>query len=218
MRASGARVAALLFAAVILGACEDAGPLEPERAVIPLVVQADGPPDLPDLPFHGTTAGQLLTMEMAPPGRCPPALPMLFSYRGEGNATHMGRFTVEGGECAFFDPDHPGSARSGFGEWTFTAADGDELFVEYEEAVVALEGPASPWILFRVPNLEATGGTDRFETAELVGVTWRGGVHLGTFETWSELDGRIAFRRTGDAPTRSGERPGPANSNEREIP
>lgn len=119
---------------------------------------------------------------------------MLFSYRGEGNATHMGRFTVEGGECAFFDPDDPGAARSGYGEWTFTAANGDELCVEYDEAVVTLEGPNSPWILFYVPSLEATGGTGRFETAELVDVTWRGGLHLGTFETWSELDGRIAFR------------------------
>jgi len=174
MRASGVRVAALLVPAVNLGACEVAGPMEPARAVIPLVVQADGPPDRPDLPFHGTTAGQLLTMEMAPPGRCPPELPMLFSYRGEGNATHMGRFR--------------------YGEWTFTAANGDELCVEYDEAVVTLEGPNSPWILFYVPSLEATGGTGRFETAELVDVTWRGGLHLGTFETWSELDGRIAFR------------------------
>lgn len=174
--------------------CEDDGPLAPAGPANSLAMQANGLSSRPNLPFHGTTAGQLLTIEMAPPGRCPPELPMLFSYRGEGNATHMGRFTVEGGECAFFDPDDPGSARSGFGRWTFTAANGDELLVEYEEAVVTPEGPASPWILFRVPSLEATGGTGRFETAELVGVTWRGGLHLVTFETWSELDGRIAFR------------------------
>lgn len=194
MKTSGVLLAAILLPAIVLSACEDAGPLEPESVAIPRVARANGPADLPDLPFHGTTAGQLLTMEMAPPGRCPPDLPMLFSYRGEGNATHMGRFTVEGGECAFFDPDDPGAARSGYGEWTFTAANGDELCVEYDEAVVTLEGPNSPWILFYVPSLEATGGTGRFATAELVDVTWRGGLHLGTFETWSELDGRIAFR------------------------
>ncbi|MCL7971469.1 MAG: hypothetical protein M8840_12025 [marine benthic group bacterium] len=32
------------------------------------------------------------------------------------------------------------------------------------------------------------------ETAELVNVTWSGGVHLVTFETHSTLDGRIEFR------------------------
>jgi hypothetical protein len=195
MKTSGVLVAAVLLGpAFVLGACEDAGPLEPDGVAIPLGARANGRVDLPGLPFHGTTAGQLLTMEIAPPGRCPPDLPMLFSYRGEGNATHMGRFTVEGGECAFFDPDDPGSARSGSGEWTFTAANGDELSVGYDEAVVTLEGPTSPWILFYVPSLEATGGTGRFAAAELVDVTWRGGVHLGTFETYSELDGRIAFR------------------------
>jgi len=66
--------------------------------------------------------------------------------------------------------------------------------VEYDEVVVTLEGPSSPWILFHAPRLEATGGTGRFETAELVDVTWNGGVHLLTFETHSALDGRISFR------------------------
>ena len=42
-------------------------------------------------------------------------------------------------------------------------------------------------------NFYATGGTGRFETAELVEVTWRGGIHLVTFETYSTLDGRPAY-------------------------
>ena len=186
--------AAVICAATPLIACDDAGPLEPEDTVATPAAQSTGASDRPGLPFHGTTTGRLVSMEPAPPGRCPPELPLLFSYRGEGNATHMGRFTMEGGECAFFDPGDPSTARTGLGEFTLTAANGDELNVEYDEVVVTLEGPSSPWILFHAPRLEATGGTGRFETAELVDVTWSGGVHLLTFETHSALDGRISFR------------------------
>jgi len=188
-------VAATLACPVIaMIACDNGGPLQPETAMTTPAAQATGPTDRPDLPFHGATAGQLVSMEPAPPGRCPPDLPMLFSYRGEGTATQMGRFTVEGGECAFFDPSDLSTARSGHAEFTLTAANGDELNAGYDAAVVSPEGPASPWILFHVPSVEATGGTGRFADAELVDVTWNGGVHLVTFETYSSLDGRIAFR------------------------
>jgi hypothetical protein len=188
-------VAAVLVCPVIATiACDDASPLDPETAVTALAARATGPTNRPDLPFHGATAGQLVSMEPAPPGRCPPDLPMLFSYRGEGTATHMGRFTVEGSECAFLDPSDLSTARTGHGEFTLTAANGDELNVGYSAAVLSMEGPASPWIGFHVPSVEATGGTGRFAGAELVDVAWNGGVHLGTFETYSTLDGRIAFR------------------------
>jgi hypothetical protein len=186
--------ATLACPAILLIACERGGPLEPETAVTTLAAQATRATDRPDLPFHGTTAGQLVSMEPAPPGRCPPDLPMLFSYRGEGTATHMGRFTVEGSECAFFDPSDLSTARSGHAEFTLTAANGDELNAGYDAAIVSPEGPGSPWILFQVPSVQATGGTGRFADAELVDVTWSGGVHLVSFETYSALDGRIAFR------------------------
>jgi hypothetical protein len=185
---------AMVCAAIVMIACDEGGPMEPEDAVAAVAARSHGQPGRPDLPFHGTTAGQLVGMEPAPPGRCPPDLPLLFSYRGEGTATHMGRFTVEGSECAFFDPGDLSTARSGHAEFTLTAANGDELNAGYDAAIVSPEGPASPWILFHVSSVEAIGGTGRFADAEMVDVTWSGGVHLVTFETYSTLDGRISFR------------------------
>ena len=56
-----------------------------------------------------------------------------------------------------------------------------------------MEPPPSPWPLWSA-EIYATGGTGRFTDAEMVDVTWSGGVHLVTFETYSRLDGRIEFR------------------------
>jgi hypothetical protein len=78
-------------------------------------------------------------------------------------------------------------------EWTFTAANGDELYVRYDETTGIRKPPPSPWLLWSA-EIYATGGTGRFENAELVEVTWSGGIHLVTFETYSTLDGRIEFR------------------------
>jgi hypothetical protein len=179
---------ALVFS---LAACDGATPLAPqEPSAESTAVLSRVPSDLKPLPFHGVTAGQLVSMEVAPPGRCPDLLPMLFSYRGAGNATHFGRFAIEGTECAWFDPSDPSTAASGDSEWTFTAANGDALYVSYDETTGSLE---PPWLLWSA-EIYATGGTGRFETAELVNVTWSGGVHLVTFETYSTLDGRIEFR------------------------
>lgn len=179
--------------ALCLTACDGTSPISPQETVDAAAASARVPSDLKPLPFHGVTTGQLVGMEIAPPGRCPPHLPLLFTYRGAGNATHLGRFTVEGTECAYFDSSNPGSADSGVSEWTFTAANGDELYVSYDETTGSMEPPPSPWLLWSA-EIYATGGTGRFETAELVEVTWSGGIHLVTFETYSTLDGRIEFR------------------------
>jgi len=183
-------IPALIF---FLTACDGTSPLAPQKAVQPSVASAGASTDLRPLPFHGVTTGQLVSMEIAPPGRCPESLPMLFTHRGAGSATHFGRFTVEGSECAFFDPSDPYTVNSGMSEWTFTAANGDELYVRYDETTGIRKPPPSPWLLWSA-EIYATGGTGRFENAELVEVTWSGGIHLVTFETYSTLDGRIEFR------------------------
>ena len=179
--------------ALCLTACDGTSPMSPQETADAAAVSARVPSNLVPLPFHGVTTGQLVGMEIAPPGRCPAYLPLLFTYQGAGNATHFGRFTVEGTECAFFDPSDPSTAASGASEWTFTAANGDELYVSYDETTGMSEPPPSPWLLWSA-EIYATGGTGRFENAELVEVTWSGGIHLVTFETYSILDGRIEFR------------------------
>jgi len=179
--------------ALWLTACDGISPVAPQDTLDASAASARVPSDLRPLPFHGITAGQLVSMEIAPSGRCPAHLPLLFTYRGAGNATHFGRFAIEGSECAFFDPSDPSTAASGVSEWIFTAANGDELHVSYDETTGSLEPPPSPWLLWSA-EIYATGGTGRFETAELVDVTWSGGIHLVTFETFSTLDGRIEFR------------------------
>jgi hypothetical protein len=185
-------VTALAGTAVALGlaACDGMSPTAPQETVDATAISARVPAERKPLPFHGATAGQLVSMAMAPPGRCPEHLPLLFTYEGAGNATHFGRFAIEGDECAYFDSSDPSTAASGDSEWTFTAANGDELYVSYDETVLTLE---PPWLLWSA-EIYATGGTGRFETAELVDVIWSGGVHLVSFETYSTLDGRIEFR------------------------
>jgi hypothetical protein len=112
---------------------------------------------------------------------------MLFSYRGGGTATHLGQFTVEGDECA-----DPATMTTGEGQFVFTAANGDKLFVAYDRTSVSFEAPPSPWMHWSsTPYL--TGGTGRFQGAEFVDVTWGGGGNLATGEMYSNLDGWIRY-------------------------
>jgi hypothetical protein len=143
--------------------------------------------------MHGTTTGMLVGMVPAPEARCPETLPMMAMYQGVGNMTHMGKVQVGGTECLRMDPSDPSSAASGLGDFTLTAANGDHLFVTYEATVLSFEAPPSPWALW-FAEVHSTGGTGRFENAELVDATWNGGVNLVTFETWSYLDGYIRLR------------------------
>ena len=142
-------------------------------------------------PFHGTTAGRLVGQAPAHPGRCPDGLPLLFTYRGAGVATHMGEITIEGGECVFVVPGHPETLRAGAGEYTLTAANGDRITVRYTEDTFTLS-PSSPWILWSAP-MRIEEGTGRFAEARLLDVLWHGGANLMTGETWSEFDGKIVY-------------------------
>ena len=118
---------------------------------------------------------------------------MLVAYLGVGNATHMGRIEVSGSECLFGDPTNPATLQSGEGRFAITAANGDQLFVGYDQTSLAMEGPGSPWLLWSA-EVYATGGTGRFETAEVVETVWTGGLNLLTYETWSIMNGGIRLR------------------------
>ena len=190
--------AVVLVSAASVLACSDIDPLGPEPTLALQVSEAGGHQKLKALPFHGSTTGRMVGMEL-PPNRCPAHLPLLFKYEGQGNATHLGRFTVQGSECVFQNPQNPMDMGTGESQFTFTAANGDELHVGYDQTTLTFEAPPSPWLLWSAP-IYATGGTGRFQGAELTDVTWSGGAHLGTMETYSTFDGWIRY----DASDRSG--------------
>ena len=184
-------ILSVVFTACIL-ACDGTSPLAPGEApdgITPLVSKLEVPQNLP---FHGATAGGLVGMVPAPEGRCPMERPILLIYEGAGTATHLGRFTIAGTECALFDMADPSTLMSGEGRYVFTAANGDQLFVAYDRTTIGFEPPPSPRITWST-SAYATGGTGRFENAELVDVIWRGGANLMTYETWSSIDGWIRY-------------------------
>jgi hypothetical protein len=183
-----ALAAALVF---LIASCDAASPTSPDTASS-VIAQGQAGASNAARPFHGTTVGGVVSQSMAPAGRCPPQLPLLFEYKGEGNATHMGRMTIEGSECAFFDPTNPASMASGNSIFVITAANGDWIKVGYASTVISFEPPPSPWLLWSAPMVFIEG-TGRFADAQLRNVTWKGGAHLLTLETYSTFDGEIIY-------------------------
>lgn len=166
-----------LIPAILLTGCEDADPLAPEA-----------------ISFHGTTTGTVVGMAPAVAGRCPAGFPLLFTYQGAGTATGMGQITVNGSECVFFNPEDPTATASRDGEFIITAADGDQLFVAWDQTTISFEAPPSTWMLWSA-TAYATGGTGKYEDAELLDLTWKGGANIVTNETYSTLDGRIRYTK-----------------------
>ena len=180
-------ISVALAPSILLTACGDSDLLTPDPVPELELSPAANSQEVRALPFHGSTTGMLIGMAPATPGRCPAERPMLFTYRGGGNATHLGQFTVEGDECA-----DPATMTTGNGQFVFTAANGDQLFVAYDQTTVSFEAPPSPWMLWSsTPYL--TGGTGRFTDAQFVDVTWGGGGNLVTGEMYSNLDGWIRY-------------------------
>ena len=174
----------------LLGACDHAGPVDPQVDLNVTVAQAK---HAQALPFHGNTTGVLTGQFFpAPEGRCPDERPILAEYRGIGTATHLGRFTVVGGECIFFDPGNPAALNTGEGKYRLTAANGDWLDVAYDLPALRFEPPPSPWILWTT-SVRVVEGSGRFQGAEFLGVIWAGGYNAMTHETYSALDGRILY-------------------------
>lgn len=189
---------ALLVVAMVTGlaSCGDGSPLAPDAALTTdgaeTALANNGTPASPVVPMQGTTTGMLVGMVPAPPEVCPPARPLLVTYQGEGNFTHLGRTDVAGTECLFMDPSNPATAESGEGRFVLTAANGDELNVAYDRTVLEFEAPPSPWVRWYA-EVRANGGTGRFEDAVLFDAMWSGGLNLATYETWSIMDGSISY-------------------------
>ena len=94
---------------------------------------------------------------------------------GSGQATHLGRFTQEG--MVVVDAD--GSAE---GTEVFTAANGDQLFMEVKGAPTDECGPATIEFIPICGTFTVTGGTGRFSDAsgkaDFVGVIAFNGIDI----------------------------------------
>ncbi len=73
-----------------------------------------------------------------------------------------------------------------------TAANGDWIKVGYANTAISFEPPPSPWLLWAT-SMSVIEGSGRFEDAQLFNVTWKGGAHLMTLETYSAFDGAVVY-------------------------
>ena len=152
-----------------------------------------------DRPFSGRIAGALTAIPPFAPGSTDecnanfsgdPAAPgasiSLFDD-ADGNFLHLGRVVLQAASC--IDPASPFSAGTG----TITAANGDQLFIAFENT--SLPDPADPLRIIASGPQWVTGGTGRFENAS--------GAQVCTFtivllspssaRIAGECDGRITY-------------------------
>lgn len=129
------------------------------------------------VPFKGSLEGVVT--------RRTPLTPPLVSLltEGTGNATHLGRFTVEIAHVVNT------SARTVTGSYEFTAANGDTLAAD----VTGKFGPTleNPRVLLSEENATITGGTGRFAGAT-GSFTVERFLNLDTFLTTVSFEGTIS--------------------------
>jgi hypothetical protein len=119
------------------------------------------------VPFKGSFKGTV-TRSLPPP-------PITVNVEANGNATHLGRFSLE--------IPHTVIPPNGNGTYHFIAANGDRLDAEFE----GLSEVVAPGFLYIVEWVTITGGTGRFADASGSFVTERmydtaAGTTIGSFE------------------------------------
>lgn len=149
-----------------------------------------------DRPFKAELEG-LATFAPREPGRCRTMdVPFITVGSGTGEGTHLGHFEHSSAHC-FENPIGPPPPYGLFerGEWTFVAANGDELYATYEGEQLSpvFEDPT-----FLTAEVIFVGGTGRFSDAS-------GWAHVEGFvrvpedwmtEPWplyQTLEGRISY-------------------------
>jgi hypothetical protein len=100
------------------------------------------------LPFKGRLEGAATITPGTPPF-------LSVSIEGTGNATHLGRFSVENTHVV------DTTDRTATGTYKFTAANGDTLTADF----TGQADPATPGVLSIVETATITGGTGRFAAA-----------------------------------------------------
>lgn len=166
--------AVALAAMLILPAC--VGPLDPDAThlfALSRVSRSEAGPSAVEVPFRAQffTAGEGL----APDPACDPPR-LLNTQVGEGQATHLGQFSIRITFCMdVSDLQDDGQLTEGEslpyegGTGTLVAANGDELHIEISGAVVPSDHPDFDFE-FQDPFV-FTGGTGRFAGASGEGIT-----------------------------------------------
>ena len=130
-----------------------------------------------EIPFKGSWEGAVTARTPLPPGF------LSISFEGTGNATHLGRFTVEI-RIVLNTTD-----RTLTGTYEFTAANGDTLIAD----VTGQFGPTleNPRVLLSVETATIKGGTGRFAGAS-GNFTVERLLNLDTFLTTVSFEGTIS--------------------------
>lgn len=103
-------------------------------------------------PFKGSMGGAVTFVVDT---GCP--LGLRSDTAASGTASHLGRFTYEGSHCSGF---------TFAGQQTMVAANGDELFADYESFGPPVMPPSEVGTVYDVPTaFTITGGTGRFADA-----------------------------------------------------
>ncbi len=146
------------------------------------------------VPLKGSTKGMVIGMY--PYGSpdwdakgCPSdAYALVNEYLGYGQATHLGRFSIQGSECL-----DVATMQFVKGEYTLTAANGDELEFRVPGGFAVPQPPFPPTVFhWTAQGLWCDGGTGRFASAKCEGA-WSGGFNMATGETWSSIDATITY-------------------------
>ena len=173
MRHSSVPLVAVFAAALFLG-CE--GSQDPTAPSATIAAPRGALPAATQVPFKGAFSG---TGAASAGGRCEV---LTVQIAGTGTATHLGRFTTDQSHCAI-----PTSLDFTDGEFTLTAANGDQLRGTYSGELVPLEPP-----LFAIDGqFTFTGGTGRFANAT-GGGNASGVQNLATGDVTVELVGTIS--------------------------
>lgn len=95
-------------------------------------------------------------------GRCSGPALWVMHFTGEGTGTPLGRVTGNGSHCTY-PPDQTGNMTYGDGESLSVAANGDELWIEYENGSGGYT--EDPLVTTFEDDVMIVGGTGRFEDA-----------------------------------------------------
>jgi len=138
----------ILAVSVLAAACSDQGSTSPTSpASTALATTPAQSRSATELPFRGSLTTDEKAV-VAPPN-------LLAQGTGEGNATHLGRFTVTFAAVA------PLGGNTATGTFTFTAANGDQLLASFAGTAISIE----PTVLSFTEVLTIAGGTGRFAQA-----------------------------------------------------
>jgi len=122
--------------------------------------------------------------------------PKMQEVIGVGNATHLGLTEILM-EQSWWPPALPIElpfTGTGIGKVTFTAANGDKLLAEYDDATAIHKGPTSPLVTVKFTGHFIGGGTGRFEKAEGT-FEYNGIYNKVTNEGTGTLTGKIMYHK-----------------------